>query len=108
MTAQGLAAKLADPTTFTAGELAIISGSFGVRIADLLNVMADGGDMSKISLTLAEAKEATGISVRALQYAIERGDLTARYNGARPVVRVEDLDEYVRALPTEAPAKRTA
>lgn len=59
-----------------------------------------------ISVTLSAAKEATGISVRALQYAIDSGELTARYNGTRPILRVEDLERYVDALP-KRPVKRS-
>jgi hypothetical protein len=55
-----------------------------------------------ISLDLDTAAEASGLSKRSLQYAIERGHLTAYYGGeknTKPLVFVADLEAYVRSLP---------
>jgi hypothetical protein len=59
--------------------------------------------MNVIAYDLKGAGEATGLSVRALQYAIENGYLVAHYGGeknTKPLIRAEDLDRYIKALPT--------
>ena len=63
--------------------------------------------MSQISYSLKGAAEATGLSIRALQYAIDDGLLIAHYYGAKPVIHAGDLDTYIRSLPTES-ARRAA
>lgn len=55
-----------------------------------------------VSLDLKAASEASGLSVRSLQYAIDEGSLVAHYGGAgntKPLVRPDDLDAYIRSLP---------
>ena len=55
-----------------------------------------------ISLDLDAAAEASGLSKRSLQYAIETGYLTAYYGGeknTKPLVLVADLEAYIRSLP---------
>ena len=59
----------------------------------------------RISYSLKNAALATDISVRSLQYAIDEGSLTAHYVGVKPVIHVDDLSTYVKALPN---ARRAA
>ena len=61
--------------------------------------------MTRISFDLRGAAEASSLSVRALQYAIDEGSLTAHYYNSKPLIHHEDLDAYVKALPT---SKRVA
>ena len=59
---------------------------------------------TRISHDLDSAAEATDISRREIQRAIERGDLTARYVGqkaTKPVIFHDDLVAWVLSLPTE-------
>lgn len=60
--------------------------------------------MSVVSFDLKGAAEASGLSIRSLQYAIDNDLLVAHYGGeknSKPLVRVNDLDEYIRSLPTQ-------
>lgn len=59
--------------------------------------------MSKISYNLAEAAESTGYSIRTLQRHIKDGNLIARYANTKCVILHEDLEEWLKDLPTEAP-----
>lgn len=61
-----------------------------------------------VSLDLKAAADASGLSVRSLQYAIDNDLLVAHYGGeknSKPLVRPEDLDAYIRSLPKSRPAK---
>ena len=61
-----------------------------------------------VSLDLKAASEASGLSVRSLQYAIDNDLLVAHYGGeknSKPLVRPDDLDAYIRSLPKTRPAK---
>lgn len=56
-----------------------------------------------VSLDLKAASEASGLSVRSLQYAIDNDLLVAYYAGeknSKPLIRPDDLDKYIRSLPT--------
>lgn len=59
--------------------------------------------MSKMSYNLAEAAENTGYSIRTLQRHIKDGNLIARYANTKCVILHEDLEEWLKDLPTEAP-----
>lgn len=64
---------------------------------------------SFISCNLREASARTGLSPTTLRQAIADGYLTAHWageKGGRIVVRAQDLDEWVRSLPTESPRER--
>lgn len=63
----------------------------------------DGGVV--LALPLPAAALASGYSEDVLRLAIRRGDLTARYANTKPVIRLAELDEWLAALPTEAPPK---
>lgn len=57
-----------------------------------------------ISADLSRASEATGVSVREIQRAIESGDLVAHYIGAKaskPVLAATELFAWVQSRPTE-------
>lgn len=53
-----------------------------------------------IAVTVAEASRLTGVSVRAIRRAVDRGELELRYPTARPVVLIADLVTWVSAAPT--------
>jgi hypothetical protein len=64
-----------------------------------------------VSLDLKAASEASGLSVRSLQYAIDNDLLTAHYGGeknSKPLIRPEDLDTYIRSLPKQRPKTQAA
>ena len=60
-------------------------------------------DPDLISVTYQVASEITGLSPKALQRAVARGDLVPRYPTARPVLLVKDLRAYIEAAPCEPP-----
>jgi hypothetical protein len=63
-----------------------------------------------VSLDLKAASEASGLSVRSLQYAIDNDLLTVHYGGeknSKPLIRPDDLDAYIRSLPKARPVKAT-
>jgi excisionase family DNA binding protein len=57
--------------------------------------------LAPVSLTYADAAESVGVSVDVIRRAVRAGDLTAHYPTARPVIRREDLDEWIKRTPTE-------
>lgn len=57
--------------------------------------------MKPVSYNFPGAVAASGLSERTLRDAIADGSLTAHYVGRKVVIRHEDLDEWVRSLPTE-------
>lgn len=64
--------------------------------------------MTRISLNLRHAAEASDLSVRSLQYAIDEGSLRVHYGGesnTKPLIHVDDLDAYIRSLPTARTGK---
>lgn len=61
--------------------------------------------MTKLAFTFEEAAEATGYSVRTLKRQVADGNLTARYANTKPVILASELNEWLQALPAEAPAK---
>jgi hypothetical protein len=75
---------------------------------------AYGGTPWRVSYTLREVVLATGVSERTVAYALERGDLLARYPSSRPVVLHRDLVAWLETAPTtraeapRRPAKVTA
>jgi hypothetical protein len=55
----------------------------------------------ELAYSLKEAAEATGYSVRTLQIAIRRHDLLARYANTKPIILADELEDWLRSLPTE-------
>lgn len=59
--------------------------------------------LARVSYTVAEAVEATGISETTIRAAIADGSLVANYVGARaskPILRAVELDAWIASLPT--------
>lgn len=54
-----------------------------------------------IALPLPAAAEAVGLSERELRRAIRDNELAPRYRGSKPLIDVEELRDWFRALPTE-------
>ena len=54
-----------------------------------------------IALTIKDAAAAVGVSADVIRAAIKRGDLIANYPTSRPVIRVAELDEWLKRRPTE-------
>ena len=61
-----------------------------------------------ISTDITGAATATGLSPASIRAAIASGDLTAHYHGSKPLIRAEDLDEWVEDKPTSRPSERLA
>lgn len=57
-----------------------------------------------ISTDFDGAVEYTRLSETTIRAAMNSGELTPHYVGRKPVFRAEDLDEWVRSLPTERDA----
>lgn len=58
-------------------------------------------DKSKLAYNLEEAAAATGYSASTLRIAIRRHDLLARYANTKPIILADELQEWLRSLPTE-------
>jgi hypothetical protein len=58
-------------------------------------------EKSKLAYNLEEAAEATGYSVSTLRIAIRRHDLLARYANTKPIILADELQDWLRSLPTE-------
>ena len=58
--------------------------------------------MIKLSVTIPEAVEMTGISRTSIYKMFSENRLTARKNGKRTLILVEDLERVVKSLPTAA------
>lgn len=61
--------------------------------------------MSKIAYTIAEAADAASVSISYIRRSIAANELSVRYFGTKPVVLVEELTDWVKSQPSEAPAK---
>lgn len=61
---------------------------------------AYGGTPWRVSYTIEEVATATGVSRRTVAYALERGDLQARYPSSRPVILHKDLVAWIEGAPT--------
>lgn len=55
----------------------------------------------KLAYNLKEAAEATGYSTDTIRRAIRNSDLTARYANSKPVILKDELEDWLRSLPTE-------
>lgn len=58
--------------------------------------------VEKISVPLGIGAELIGLSRKSLETAVSRGELEAHYYGTKPLVLLDDLEEYVRNLPVES------
>ena len=59
----------------------------------------------KRAFSFEEAAEATGYSIDTIRRAVRNTELTARYANTKPVILAGELDEWLAALPTEAPKR---
>jgi hypothetical protein len=55
----------------------------------------------KLAYSLEEAAEATGYSTSTLRIAIRRHDLLARYANTKAIILADELQDWLRSLPTE-------
>jgi len=58
--------------------------------------------MQKLSVTIPEAVEATGLSRSTFYNLFRSGRLTPRKSGKRTLILVSDLEEYIKTLPVAA------
>lgn len=61
--------------------------------------------MSKLAFSFEEAAEATGYSIDTIRRAVRNSELTARYANSKPVILAGELNEWLSALPAEAPRR---
>ena len=59
-------------------------------------------NMIKISATIPQAVEMTGLGRTTIYKLFDEGKLTPRKHGKRTLILVEELERYVKSLPTEA------
>lgn len=55
----------------------------------------------RLSLTLPDAALATGYSLESIRKAIREDELVPSYANSKPVVMVEELERWLRTLPSE-------
>jgi len=65
-------------------------------------------DLVKVGLTIPEAVRISGVSRSALYVEIAEGRLKARKLGRRTLILREDLEGFLKALPTAVNAVRAA
>jgi len=56
---------------------------------------------SRLAYTIDEAAAATGYSASTIRTAIRRNNLLARYANTKPVILIDELQDWLRSLPTE-------
>ncbi|CAN7193466.1 hypothetical protein [Knoellia sp. LjRoot47] len=59
-----------------------------------------------ISLPLAAAAASVGLGERYLRDAMDSGDLIGHWAGSKRLFLIEDLREWVEAMPTSRPEKK--
>lgn len=59
----------------------------------------------RLAVPLPEAGEVCGYSDDSIRAAIRRGDLVPSYANSKPVLMLEELERWLRALPDESPSK---
>lgn len=62
-------------------------------------------DKRKRMYTLQESAVYLAIGLRSVQYEVAAGNLIARYYGRKPLIPVEELDQWIARQPTEPPAR---
>lgn len=55
----------------------------------------------RISVSVRQAAELTGLSQDLIRAAYRSGDLQVRYNGTKVVIPVSALEQWINGLPTE-------
>lgn len=63
-------------------------------------------DLHKISYSVQQAHEATGIAESTLRQLVRHGHLAARYLGSKILIDADDLVRYYRSLPSERQVER--
>jgi len=58
----------------------------------------------KIAYTFAEAAEATGYGLTVIKVAVRHNDILPSYANSKPVIHRDELDRWVKSLPSEPPA----
>jgi hypothetical protein len=58
-------------------------------------------EITPVSYDIPGAALATGLSERTLRDYIRNGDLAVHYSGTKPVIEREELQAFIRALPSE-------
>jgi hypothetical protein len=58
-------------------------------------------EIQAVSFDIPGAALATGLSERTLRDYIRNGDLAVHYSGTKPVIEREELQAFIRALPSE-------
>jgi hypothetical protein len=56
-----------------------------------------------LAYTIEEAAVACGVSVRTLNRAIARGDITRKYPTSYPVIMADELHAWLESLPVDKP-----
>jgi hypothetical protein len=55
----------------------------------------------KLAFTFEEAAAATGYGKTVIKMAVRRGDIIPSYANSKPVIRLEELQHWLEALPAE-------
>jgi len=63
--------------------------------------MDDANPLPRLSLTLDDAAEATGLSRTRLFEAVREKKLTVRKDGKATIVEIDEMRRYIRSLPTK-------
>lgn len=59
----------------------------------------------KLSYSIEEAAAATGYSTDSIRKAIRNNDLCVKYANSKPIILATELQEWLEALPSEAPKR---
>ena len=58
-------------------------------------------EVDRISYTIQQAAQATGLSESEVRQAYRDGEFTVHHRGKRVLIRRDDLDAWVNGMPTE-------
>lgn len=61
---------------------------------------------ARLSYTLAEVSEVTGIGLTTVKAAVKNGDLEAHYPTSKAVIMRDELEAWLKSLPTSSPFKK--
>ncbi|MFJ4173471.1 hypothetical protein [Microbacterium sp. NPDC089696] len=70
-------------------------------IREELEPLRDNFAQDRLAYSVPELAIAMGISDRQLYKHIDRGDLTAKYSGAKKIIPVSEAQRFIRELPEE-------
>lgn len=59
--------------------------------------------MPPLAVTIPEAAALVRVSVEKLRQHIDRNELEASYIDSKPVIRIDELDRWLKARPNERP-----